>query len=242
MEKPSPIQFLKASGYAGATSAVCSIASFTIAYLEHENSHNVPTEWFAALGCALFCWGACLAWANERKKYNELQALEKKADIRGEIYRASIDIKRFDEHGQAIPVEDGVCVSLLVKAVNHGHDAWFGKWPELEISFGGKTYQGTSTRVPEQPSILQYDDMSFYDRRVMGLHQSVFVNGPQWPHGLPRIGTLSFIVPGIDHNVMEINIKASIRLTFFDSLGNSHPSGFEAVAVAKGLIQVAQKV
>jgi hypothetical protein len=241
MDKPSPLQFLKASGYAGATSAICSIASFSIAYAEHKNGQNVPTEWLTALGCALFCWGAYVAWANERKRCNDLEDLQKKADIRGEIYRASLDTKRFDEHGQPVPVENGVCVSLLMKAVNHGHDAWSGKWPTLEISFGGKTYAGDSTRVPELPFLLQYDDMSLFDRRVSGLFQSLFVNGPQWPHGLPRVGTLSFIVPGVDHNIMDTEPIAAIRVTFFDSLGNPHPSDFEDVEVKKGLIQITPK-
>ncbi|MGA9069651.1 MAG: hypothetical protein WB424_05320 [Terracidiphilus sp.] len=237
MNNPSPIQFLKASGLAGATSALCSILSFSIAYAEHQNNRNVPTELLKAFGCVLFCWGAYLAWANERKRCSDLQALQEKADIHAEIYRASIDIKRFDEHGQSIPVEDGVCVSLLMKAVNHGHDAWFGNWPMLEISLAKKTYHGTSTRIPDSPWLLQYDDLSLMDRRVQSLFQSVFVNGPSWPHGLPRVGTLSFIVPGIDHNIMETELKVSIRVTFFDSLGNSHISNFKDVPVTKGAIQ-----
>jgi hypothetical protein len=242
MAKPSLFEFLKTSGGAGATSAVCSIASFLAAYFEHKDNHNLPTYFFTALGCLLFCWGAYLAWANERQKYNELREQQGSGDIRiNEIYRASIDTKRFNEYGQSIPVEDGVCVSLLMRAVNHGHDAWSGGWPILEISFGGKTYRGESTRIPDPPQLLQYDDMSLYDRRVHGLFQSVWVNGADWPHGLPRIGTLSFIAPGVDHNIMEAETIASLQVTFFDSLGNSHPSKFENVPVAKSLIQPAQK-
>jgi hypothetical protein len=237
MTKPSPIEFLKAAGWAGATSAVCSIASFAVAYVEHENGRNVPTEMLTALGCGLFCWGAFLAWANERKRYNDLQEQQLKADIRCELYRASVDTKRFDEHGQPIQIDDGVCISLLMKAVNHGHDAYFGPWPTLQITFGAKTYQGESTRLPENPWVLQYDDMSLFDRRVGGLFQALYVNAPSWPHGLPRTGTVSFIVRGVDHNIMNVNTLADIEITILDSLDNPHPSKFNNVQILKGLIQ-----
>jgi hypothetical protein len=240
-EKPSLREFIRSAGSGGIVSTFATAVLFTVTVYEHPEKHDTPALILLILAGLFFCWGAYLAWSNERRERLKVEESIHKADIRGEIYRASIDTKRFDEHGQVVPIEDGICVSLLMKAVNHGHDAWSGKWPTLEISFGGKTYQGESTRVPELPFLLQYDDMSLFDRRVQGLFQSVFVNGPQWPHGLPRVGTLSFIVPGVDHNVMKTDLKASIRLTFFDSLDNSHPSDFEEVALAKGLIQLTPK-
>jgi len=127
---------------------------------------------------------------------------------------------------------------MRVRGVNHGHDAWFGSsWPNLEITVGAETYHGTSVRVPEIPFVLHYDDMSLYDRRVIGLFQSVFVNGPSWPHGLPRVGTVSFVVPRVDHNIMNVNTLADIQITIFDSLGNAHVSKFRDVQILKGLIQ-----
>lgn len=237
-QKPSLIEFIKAAGAAGATSALCSFASFAIAYREHEYGKNVSTGLLVGLGCALFCWGAYIAWSNERKERIRLEEQRARADIRSEIYRVSIDTQRFGEHSEPIPVDDGVCVSLLLKAVNHGHDAWAGTWPTLEISFGGKIYSGRSTRVPDRPNRLNYDDLTLYDRTVYGLMQMIFARGAEWPHGLPRVGTLSFIVPGVDPNIMETEVRASGRLTIYDSLGNPHPSDFADIPIAKSLIKL----
>jgi hypothetical protein len=79
--------------------------------------------------------------------------------------------------------------------------------------------------------------MSLFDRRVGGLFQALYVNAPSWPHGLPRTGTVSFIVRGVDHNIMNVNTLADIEITILDSLDNPHPSKFNNVQILKGLIQ-----
>jgi hypothetical protein len=237
MAKPNFIEFLASAGRRGIGSVFLAAISFVVSAKEHADKQNIPTEFFAVLGLLAFCYGAYLAWTNEHNKYNEIKDLQTKADIRATFLRASIDTTSFGENGQRVPVPDGVCVSFLMTAVNHGHDVWFGKWPILEISFGGETYQGTSTRLPDNPWLLQYDDPILMDRHVQGLFQSVFVGGPGWPHGLPRVGTLSFIVPKVDRNILDTDIRASGSIFFYDSLDKSHPSPFNDLPVAKGAIK-----
>jgi hypothetical protein len=238
-EKPSVSEFIRSAGSGGIVSAFATAVLFAVTVYEHAEKNDTPALILLILAGLFFCWGAYLAWSNERREHIKVEETTQKADIRGTILRASIDTTSFGENGQRIPVLNGVCVSFLMTAVNHGHDAWFGNWPKLEISFGNKTYHGTSTRLPENPWLLQYDDLSLMDRHVQGLFQSVFVHGPSWPHGLPRQGAVSFIVLGVDHNILDTEIHASGRIVFYDSLGNSHPSPFDGLPVVKGLIQEA---
>jgi hypothetical protein len=241
-EKPSLSEFIRSAGSGGIVSAFATAVLFTVTVYEHAEKNDTPALILLILAGLFFCWGAYLAWSNERRKRIKVEETAQQADIRGTFVRVSIDTTTFGENGQRIPVADGVCISFLMSAVNHGHDAWFGLWPTLEICFGNETYQGTSTRLPDNPWLLQYDDMSFVNRHVLGLFQSVFVSGPSWPHALPRIGALSFIVPGVDHNILDTEIRASGRIVFYDSLGNSHPSPFDNLPVAKGLIQETPKM
>ena len=235
--KPSFAEFVESAGSAGIVSAVATTGFIVLTVIEHELKHDLPAIALLIFAGISFCWGAYIAWANERRERIKLEELTGKADIRCEIYRASIDTKRFDEHGQPVPIDDGICLSLLMKAVNHGHDAWFGNWPTVDITFGSQAYHGTATRVPQIPFLLEYDDLSLYDRRVNDLFQGMFVNSPSWPHGMPRVGTVSFIVSGIDHNIMNANTLADITITIFDSLGNPHFTSVGGFQILRGLIQ-----
>jgi hypothetical protein len=237
LEKPRLHEFIKSAGSSGIVSALATIGFLAITVVEHEKSQDISADVLVVLAGISFCWGACIAWVNERKERIKLDELRGKADIRCEIYRASIDTKRFGEHGETIAVDDGICLSLLLKTINHGHDAWWGAWPEVEITFGAETYKGTLIRIPESPFVLQWDDMSLHDRRVQGLFQSFLVNMPHWPHGMPRQGTVSFIVPGVDHNIMNVNTPADIQITFFDSLENSHKKKINDIQILRGSIQ-----
>jgi hypothetical protein len=241
LEKPGPVEFVKSAGSLGIVSAVATATFLVCSFVEHELKRELPTRTLLILAGASFCWGAYVAWANERRERIKLLELEGRADIRCEIYRASIDTERFDEHGRPIPIEDGICLSLLMKAVNHGREAWFGKWPEVDITFGAKIYHGTSTRLPTMPLLLEYDDMSLYNRRVNGLFQELFVGSPSWPTGLPRTGTLSFIVPAVNRNIMNVNTLADIEVTIFDSLDIPHVSRFYGVQILKSLVQQCPK-
>ena len=240
-DKPSLLEFIKSAGSGGIVSTFATAVLFTVTVYEHIQNRDTPALILLIFAGLFFCWGAYLAWSNERRERIKVEETAHKADIRGTFFRASIDIKSFGENGQLVPVPDGICITFLMRAVNHGHDAWFGPWPTLEICFGNETYQGISTRLPENPWLLQYDDLTLMDRRVSSLFQSVFVSGPSWPHGLPRAGTLSFIVPGVDHNILGTEIRASGRIIFYDSLGNAHPSTFDDLPIAKGLIQQSPK-
>ena len=123
--KPSFAEFVESAGSAGIVSAVATTGFIVLTVIEHELKHDLPAIALLIFAGISFCWGAYIAWANERRERIKLDELTGKADIRCEIYRASIDTKRFDEHGQPVPIDDGICLSLLGRtttfSIGFGH-------------------------------------------------------------------------------------------------------------------------
>lgn len=78
MEQPSLLQFLKSAGLKGAGSVALSVASFIVTVKEHIDKDNVSTAVFFCVGCLAFCYGAYLAWSNERENHLRLYELTRK--------------------------------------------------------------------------------------------------------------------------------------------------------------------
>lgn len=239
LKKPSPIEFFISAGSAGIVSAAATIAFLCVTIYEHEEKHEIPAIAFLILAGSFFCYGAYIAWANERRERIELDLLLHQADIRGQIIRASIDTK-FYENGAWHSVERGICITMLIEAVNHSQvDAWNGKWPTVDVSFGAETYSGTFKDLPQHPYVLEFNDPTFALKQINGIFHSVWVGGSDWMPGRPRYGYMCFVVPGIDHNIMKLSsITASITIHIYDSLGRDHRIRVEDIPVAKELVRM----
>lgn len=239
LKKPSLIEFFISAGSAGILSAVATIAFLFVTIYEHEERHEVPAIAFLILAGLFFCYGAYIAWANERRARANLDHLLHQADIRGQIIRASVDTK-FYENGVWHSVERGISITMLVEAVNHSQvDAWHGKWPTIDLSFGAETYSGTFKDLPNHQYVLEFNDPTLAIKQMNGLFHSVWVGGSDWMPGRPRYGYMCFVVPGVDHGIMKLSpITASIVIHIYDSLGRDHQIRAEDIPVAKERVRI----
>lgn len=237
VEKPSFGQFLKSAGSGGIVSVLATTAFLCVTVYEHIKDQNVPALVFLVLASGTFCWGAYLAWSNERQERMKLEEAVRRPEIKGEILKGCIDTQIF-ENGAWRPLTDEICIFLYVRAVNHSpFDGFFGRYPTISISFGSEVYEGRCQMDAGQYLALRCDDPALVDQRVLGLFQSVWVNGADWLSGRPRMGWLCFLVPGICANIMKSEIHASITVTLYDSLENSHRISIDDIVLGKAQIK-----
>ena len=78
MEQPSLLQFLKSAGLKGAGSVALSVASFIVTVKKHIDKDDIDAAVFFCVGCLAFCYGAYLAWRNEREQHLRLYELTRK--------------------------------------------------------------------------------------------------------------------------------------------------------------------
>ena len=222
--------------------ALMSCAIFTglgvfSAYANKNNTWIVEASFAAAVVCVFI---ACyLAWLEEHRKLLTEQAKNQGARIEGEILRASIDTKVY-ENGTWRSIDDGICLTILVEAVNRSQiDAWNRKLPTLEISFGAESHSGTFLDLPQSQYVLEFNDPTLAYRQMFGLLHSIWVGGSDWLPSRPRQGYLCFIVPGVDHKIIKLDpLEASIVLHIHDTLKKVHPIAVKDISVGKEFVRM----
>jgi hypothetical protein len=75
------ISFFKDAGRIGGGSVILAIILLGVTFVEHSKGHNVETFWLGMLVIVFFCFGACVAWDKERKKYERELAKNENPEI-----------------------------------------------------------------------------------------------------------------------------------------------------------------
>jgi hypothetical protein len=234
MAKWRPIEFLASAGPLGISSVGLATVLFVISIMEHTQDKNVPATIFFVLGGLVFCYGAYLAWSHERDRYLELEKSIEKADLRGQIVRASIDVWTYKDRTWH-SLDSGISVTVLVEAVNHGQvDCWFGKWPTISIRLGDQAYAGSVSEFPAQE--MEYNDSIVIDKRIFWFFQRMNVGNSDMSYGKPKGGWIRFWIPEMPPGVLESEVHASIQVTLFDSLGAEHLIETKDVVLSRNLV------